>query len=183
MKLCKKCKNNMNNFKSFKMKYSNTVIEEPYLKIKTEFPINFEYTCHITSPNGRSYKSDDTDSTFTEFSKYSSDEQSQKRTTNYKVFVMETIKKEIKRIKRNGVYLYNCPKCKKIVIDLKKHVEEHKEEQFSTILCSCDMCNFQTESLDEMQAHICEGDTLSNESFERHKCPICHFTSKQKGNL
>lgn len=171
----------MNSLKSFKAKYCKAVLEIPY--IKTEYLNDFEYGVQNLSPNGNSYKSDEADSAFTDFSKYSFEEQSHKKTVTYRVFIMETIKREIKPIKRNGVYLYNCPNCEKIVMDLKKHFEEHKGQHSSKILYSCDMCSFQTQSLDGLQAHFCDGDASANDSFERHKCHICPFTTKQKGNF
>lgn len=96
------------------------------------------------------------------------------------MFMVETVETEIKTLKRNGVNLYKCPKCEKLVLDINNHLEEHKD-LLSSVLYGCETCNFRSKSLNNMKTHLCNIGKRNTTVEELFRCKICSFSSKQKG--
>lgn len=86
--------------------------------------------------------------------------------------MVQSEEKEIKSFKRNGVHLYNCPKCNVVVLDIQKHIKGHTELHLS-IRYICERCNLRYDSLSDIKSHDCKDFS----SCEEYKSDICVNTN------
>ncbi|KAJ8954385.1 hypothetical protein NQ318_011058 [Aromia moschata] len=101
-------------------------------------------------------------------------------TDDFKIIIQETVETVLKPMRRNGIHMYTCPKCKKIVKDIEDHLYEHGDSHVK-LSYQCHKCDYRHKLKFKLREHL-----LSHQKESPTKmfsCPQCSFQAKQKGNL